>query len=144
MSLRPYISLVKRTILIFGALAASVALLFQLSKFTLGSSSIDRELVLIVVAVLFVVVGYILSRFFRKSVGEHTEIDERALARTGLSDREYEILKLISNGLSNHEIGEELFISESTVKSHVSNILVKLNARRRTQAVQIARDKSLI
>ena len=54
------------------------------------------------------------------------------------------ILKAISEGLSNKEIGEKLFVSESTVKTHVSNLLVKLDAKRRTQAVQKAKAYHII
>lgn len=50
----------------------------------------------------------------------------------------------ISEGLSNKEIGEKLYISESTIKTHVSNLLSKLNAKRRTQALQIAKDLEII
>lgn len=57
-----------------------------------------------------------------------------------LSDREREILRLISNGSSNREIAEKLFITEGTVKNHVTNILSKLNVRDRTQAALKARE----
>jgi two-component system NarL family response regulator len=55
-----------------------------------------------------------------------------------LSEREIEVLKLIANGLSNAEIGEQLAITEGTVKIHVHNILKKLSARDRTSAVVMA------
>ncbi|WP_244852828.1 response regulator transcription factor [Bacillus sp. J14TS2] len=55
-----------------------------------------------------------------------------------LSERELEVLKLIANGLTNAEIAEQLFISEKTVKGHVSNILSKLHMLDRTKAAVFA------
>jgi DNA-binding NarL/FixJ family response regulator len=52
-----------------------------------------------------------------------------------LTEREREILRLIAGGLSNAEIGQELFITDTTVKTHVTHILQKLNLRDRVQAV---------
>ncbi len=55
-----------------------------------------------------------------------------------LTDRELEVLKLLANGLSNSRIAEQLFISENTVKGHISNILSKLHLADRTQAAAFA------
>lgn len=62
----------------------------------------------------------------------------------GITPRELEILELIATGLSNREIASRLFVSENTVKTHSSRLFDKLNAKRRTQAVQIAKDQGLI
>jgi LuxR family maltose regulon positive regulatory protein len=61
-----------------------------------------------------------------------------------LSDRELEVLALISDGLSNREIGTRLFISVGTVKTHVHSILGKLGVQSRTQAVARARERDLL
>ncbi|HTP08374.1 MAG TPA: response regulator transcription factor [Anaerolineae bacterium] len=61
-----------------------------------------------------------------------------------LSEREIEVLRLIADGLSNKEIAEKLFIAEGTAKNHVSNILSKLEARDRAQAVARAKELNLL
>ena len=60
-----------------------------------------------------------------------------------LTEREHEILTLVANGASNRQIGELLFITEGTVKNHMSNILSKLGLRDRTQAALYAREHLL-
>ena len=71
-------------------------------------------------------------------------LDAARLDALGITPREYEILTLIAAGLSNREIAAQLFVSENTVKTHSSRLFDKLNARRRTQAVQIAKEAGLI
>ena len=61
-----------------------------------------------------------------------------------LSDRELEVLRLVSAGLPNRDIGQRLFISDKTVKKHLSNILGKLESSNRTQAVDNARRAGLL
>jgi DNA-binding NarL/FixJ family response regulator len=61
-----------------------------------------------------------------------------------LTAREREIFRLIANGLSNAEIGQELFISETTVKTHVTHVFQKLNVRDRVQAVVLAYQTGLV
>ena len=71
-------------------------------------------------------------------------LDEQRLQKLGITKRELEILGLIAHGLSNREIAERLFVSENTVKTHSSRLFDKLDAKRRTQAVQRGKELGLI
>jgi DNA-binding NarL/FixJ family response regulator len=66
------------------------------------------------------------------------------LAELGITQREHEILGLIAAGLSNREIGERLFVSENTVKTHSSRLFGKLGVNRRVQAVLRGRELGLL
>jgi DNA-binding NarL/FixJ family response regulator len=61
-----------------------------------------------------------------------------------LTERELEVLRLLTRGMSNSEIGERLFLSEATVKTHVTRVLTKLRVRDRVQAVVLAYESGLI
>jgi DNA-binding NarL/FixJ family response regulator len=70
--------------------------------------------------------------------------NEGSVDALGLTPRELEILELIASGLSNREIAAKIFISENTVKTHSSRLFDKLGAKRRTQAVQLGKERGLI
>ena len=70
--------------------------------------------------------------------------DAVRLEQLGITPRELQILELIAAGMSTREIAEKLFVSENTVKTHSSRLFEKLDARRRTQAVQRAKEARLI
>jgi DNA-binding CsgD family transcriptional regulator len=71
-------------------------------------------------------------------------VNDARREQLGITPRELEILTAIALGLSTREIAEKLFVSENTVKTHSSRLFEKLNAKRRTQAVQIAKEAGLI
>ena len=70
--------------------------------------------------------------------------DNAAKQDTGISNRELEVLILMAGGLSNQEIADRLFVSLNTIKTHSSRIFEKLDVKRRTQAIEKARQMSLI
>ena len=70
--------------------------------------------------------------------------DAQRVNELSITPRELEILGLIAAGLSTREIADRLFVSENTVKTHASRLFDKLGAKRRTQAVQLAKEARLI
>ncbi len=71
-------------------------------------------------------------------------LNQDELNRLRLSARELEVLQLMAEGLSNQEIAERLFVSLNTIKTHTSNLFLKLEVERRTQAIEKAKRLSLI
>lgn len=135
----------KKTIAVFGLLILALLILFQLSKFSVFSGDLKIESIIAIVAIIFFFIG---AYIYKKSININTlqidVIDTKKIEELEITTREYEVLKHISEGLSNKEIGEKLFVSESTIKTHVSNLLLKLNAKRRTEAVKIAKQFKII
>jgi DNA-binding CsgD family transcriptional regulator len=73
-----------------------------------------------------------------------TEINRNEIEKLGISKRELDVLGLMAQGLSNEEIAGKLFVSLNTVKTHSSNIFLKLDVKRRTQAVEKAKRLNII
>jgi DNA-binding NarL/FixJ family response regulator len=126
-----------------------------MGKVAIIKNTLPVELAIGVFAGIFFIAGILISRKTANpqpadvnppliTVNETGYIDYTKVTELGISKREYEILCAIASGLSNVEIAEKLFVSESTVKSHVSNLLLKLDARRRTEAVRIAKELNII
>ncbi|MFF7705642.1 response regulator [Streptomyces lydicus] len=89
----------------------------------------------------------LITEFTRLTTTAGKDTAPRPPARTDIADltgRELEVLALIAQGLSNTEIAGHLFVSESTVKTHVSKVLVKLGLRDRTQAAIFAYETGVV
>ncbi|MBC2844108.1 response regulator transcription factor [Winogradskyella flava] len=135
----------KKTILVFSLLIVALLLLFQFSKYAVVSSDLQVEYIMAFVAIISIGIGLFINKKTQKSLeSPKDEVDFAKIGELGLSKREYEVLKEVALGLSNQEIAEKLFVSESTIKTHVSNLLVKLDAKRRTQAIQISKSLNII
>ncbi|CAM5610210.1 MULTISPECIES: response regulator transcription factor [Streptomyces] len=78
------------------------------------------------------------ARLMRSLRADPVETPSVAPELAGLSPRERDILALIGDGLTNREIGKKLYLSEKTVKNHISRLLAKLGVQRRVQAAVLA------
>ncbi len=135
----------KKTVLLFGILILAILTLFQLSKYSVVTGDLSIELIIAIMAIVFFFIGiYINKKVYRTSIKKKAEVNSKKIKELQISPREYEVLCEIVKGASNKEIADTLFVSESTVKTHVSNVLLKLNAKRRTQAIQIAKELNII
>ena len=140
----------RRTIFIYGIAMAGLLALLKLVEYKYFVRDIPLEFYIGLVAVLFTAVGIWAGlRLTRPKIrivnaSLPFERDQAELKRLGISKREYEVLELISRGLSNQQIADDLFVSTSTVKSHVSSLLAKLDASRRTQAISRAKELHII
>lgn len=132
----------------FGLIIAALLVLFELSKASLFVPELSSDLVLALSGGVFVGLGIYVGLKMRKEkiveVAAPIEINQEQIEILGLSEREMEVLQLIADGCSNKEVGERLFLSESTIKTHVSNLFVKLDVKRRTQAVTRAKELRII
>lgn len=134
----------RKTTFVFGALAIALLSLFQLSKYSVVSGGIAIELIIAVIAIISFLVGIYFTKKNATNSNTSPQIDNQKIKELEISTREHEVLVLIAEGLSNKEIANRLFLSESTIKTHVSNLLSKLNAKRRTQAIQIAKELHIL
>jgi len=138
----------RRTIIIYGLSLAALVAVLKFIEYRFFTQDLTLEFYLGLVALLFtglgIWVGLKLTR--QKVVVVHPDfrLDESLLERHEISRREYEVLELIAQGLSNQEIAEKLFVSLNTVKTHSSNLFLKLDAKRRTQAIQKAKELRLL
>lgn len=138
----------RKTILLYGVSLASLLIVLQWLQYTYLIRALSVEFYIGIVAMLFAGLGIWAGlKITRKKivmVNPDFKLDERQLTRLGISARELEVLRLIAAGHSNQEIAEKLFISLNTVKTHTSNLFQKLDVTRRTQAIQKAKELSLI
>ena len=146
----------KRTILLYGTIGGLLILALKLAEYRFLVVEHSLEIYGGIVALLFAALGIWLGLKLTRPretvvvrevpVPMPTEFvrDSARQEQLGITRRELEILELIAQGLSNREIAGRVFVSENTVKTHAASVFEKLNAKRRTQAVQLAKEARLI
>jgi NarL family two-component system response regulator LiaR len=138
----------RKTILLYGVALAALTGILKFIEYRFFVRDLSLEFYLGAVAVIFAGLGVWAGlRLTRRKVviaNPDFKLNEPELQRLGISKREYEVLELMAQGLSNQEIADKLFVSLNTVKTHSSNLFMKLDARRRTQAVRRAKEFGLL
>lgn len=143
----------KRTILSYSLALAALISMLKLLEYRFLVHTLSLEIYLGLIAILFTVlgvwVGLKLTQTKSIPVSQSNyqvdfQLDPARLEKFGISKREYQVLDLMAQGLSNQEIADALFVSLNTIKTHSSNLFLKLDTKRRTQAVQKAKELRLI
>jgi len=138
----------KRTVIIYALALAILISLLKMLEYRYFVRDLTLEFYLGILAIFFtglgIWAGLKLTRKKIVTVGPAFVLNDSELQRLGISKREHEVLELIAHGMSNQEIADKLFVSLNTVKTHSSNLFLKLEVGRRTQAVQKAKALSLI
>jgi DNA-binding CsgD family transcriptional regulator len=156
----------RKQVLIFGLVGGVLVTLLQWTEFHFVVLEHSIAIYGVLIAILFAGAGIwlgtrlfaprerIVDRIQERIVDRIVEVavpaaptpvaaDHTVRERLGITAREMEVLELVARGLSNREIGETLFVSENTVKTHCSRAFDKLGARRRTEAVQRSKELGL-
>lgn len=138
----------RKEILLYGLIMAAVLITLKLLEASFLYRHLSIEYYLSIIAVVFLILGVWFGNSKSKSREVSQKINsehlQKKLNQLGMSSREYEVICKLSEGLSNKEIGEALFLSENTIKTHLANIFSKLNAKRRTEVLKIARTEGII
>lgn len=136
----------KKTVLFYGLALAIAAFTLQWLEYRFFVRTHAIEMYLFLLAVGFTLLGlWVGRRLTAAAAGPSTFVrNEAALKSLGVTEREYEVLTLLAAGLANKEIARRLDLSPNTVKTHLARLYEKLGAARRTDAVQRARELSLL
>jgi two-component system, NarL family, response regulator LiaR len=145
----------RKQVLIFGLVGGVLITLLQWTEFHFVVLEHSVAIYGVLIAILFAGTGIWLGTRLLAPRERIVEVavaankldpvpDEAARERLGITPRELEVLQLVARGLSNREIGETLFVSENTVKTHCSRVFDKLGARRRTEAVKRSKELGLL
>lgn len=135
----------KKTLVGYALALVLFAFALQWLEYRYVMRSLPASGVFAIVALVFIVLGiWVGLRLARRHAPGPFEINDRALASLGISEREYAVLEQLAAGQSNKEIARTLGISPNTVKTHVARLYAKLAVSKRTEAVNKSRELRLI
>lgn len=136
---------VRRTTILYGTGLAAAIFIIQWLEYRHVARLLSTEIYIVLLAVLFTGLGiWIGLRLNKPATPAEFRRNRRVIQTLGLTARELEVLELLARGESNKEIASRLFVSTSTVKTHLVHIYQKLDVLRRTQAVQKAKELQII
>ncbi|MBN4061754.1 response regulator transcription factor [Bacteroidales bacterium AH-315-I05] len=139
----------KKPIFIYGLLLAGLVGGLKFLEYRFFIRDLSIEIYIGIIAAFFTVFGIwvglkLINKKPTSTSNENFMLDETMLKKLGISKREHDVLELMATGLSNQEIADKLFVTVSTVKTHSSNLFLKLDVQRRTQAIKKAKELQLI
>jgi NarL family two-component system response regulator LiaR len=147
-----------KTVIFYGILLAALLLLLKWLELKLIIINHAFEVYAGSIAIIFTALGIwlalklskpkietlIIEKEVKLQTADQFILNQEALNVLNLSKRELEVLELLAIGLSNQEIADRLFVSLNTIKTHTSKLFEKMEVKRRTQAVDMAKRLSLI
>ena len=130
---------------VYGVLLAAGTMVLQWLDYQRLARSHTGDIYVFLVAFAFLALGiYVGARAFGVSGHAVTEGNPKAREALGISARELDVLKEIAAGRSNKEIAARLNVSPNTVKTHIARLFEKLGAKRRTDAINRARELGIV
>lgn len=151
----PFTLTKNKQIIVYGLALAVLLFLVKWLELSFIIINYPIEIYISIIAVIFTALGIWLALKLTKpktttiivekqvTVSEFT-FNEAQQRHLRISSRELEVLQLMAQGLSNQQIADSLFVSVPTIKTHANNLFLKLEAERRTQAIEKAKKLSLI
>lgn len=140
----------------FGLMILCLLILFKLAEINFIKGDVKLEIIVAIAAMVFFFIGlyfnqkqqsvFSIKQEPANKVKQETTLspDYEQIKRFALTQREHDVLIKMAEGCSNQEIATALFLSESTIKTHVSNILFKMDVKRRIQAIQLAKELKIV
>lgn len=147
--------MLKKDLILYAVLLGVLMFLFRWFEFRFYYLAQAQDVYIGLIALFFLILGIWFAKQMIQPKVQIVEkevivervsnrVDEQAIEDSGLSQRELEVLQLMAKGLSNSEIADQLHLSLHTIKSHSSKLFDKLEVKRRTQAVEVAKSLNII
>ena len=134
-----------RTVAVYAVALALGAFALQWLQYNYLARTMAPEFYVVLIALAFTGLGIWAGyRLTPRTAAPAFARNEAALKTLGVTEREVAVLELLAAGSSNKEIARQLDISPNTVKTHIASLFAKLEVQRRTQAIQKARELSIV